>query len=165
MFHVELAPLGGIFRPLKSDLGVFWAKIPLYPYNVKHKKRIFSKPFHGQIFIFWNPFIYIFMCTKIRKITIVHFFSFDACSRPMWPWLQLPPFFAQCPNWGTQVPILKDLFQTYSSCNKNTKTTTLLLQHIGSLLQLISYISSYRNFALDFLDSVRTKAPCGMPKG
>ena len=24
MFHVELAPLGGIFGPLKSDIGVFW---------------------------------------------------------------------------------------------------------------------------------------------
>ena len=24
MFHVEFAPLGGIFGPLKSDLGVFW---------------------------------------------------------------------------------------------------------------------------------------------
>ena len=24
MFHVELAPQGGIFGPLKSDLGVFW---------------------------------------------------------------------------------------------------------------------------------------------
>ena len=24
MVHVELAPLGGIFGPLKSDLGVFW---------------------------------------------------------------------------------------------------------------------------------------------
>ena len=24
MFHVGLAPLGGIFGPLKSDLGVFW---------------------------------------------------------------------------------------------------------------------------------------------
>ena len=53
------------------------------------------------------------------------------------PWLQLPPFFAQCPNWGIQVPILKDLSQTYSSCNKNTKTTTLLLQHIGSPITVI----------------------------
>ena len=53
------------------------------------------------------------------------------------PWLQLPQFFAQCPNWGTQVPILKDLSQTYSSCNKNTKTTTLLLQHMGSLITVI----------------------------
>ena len=24
MFHVELAPLGGTFGPLKWDLGVFW---------------------------------------------------------------------------------------------------------------------------------------------
>ena len=24
MFHVKLAPLGGTFGPLKSDLGVFW---------------------------------------------------------------------------------------------------------------------------------------------
>ena len=24
MFHVELAPLGSILGPLKSDLGVFW---------------------------------------------------------------------------------------------------------------------------------------------
>ena len=24
MFHIELVPLGGIFGPLKSDLGVFW---------------------------------------------------------------------------------------------------------------------------------------------
>ena len=38
MFHVELAPLGGILGPLKSDLGVFWAKIPLYPYNVNIAK-------------------------------------------------------------------------------------------------------------------------------
>ena len=32
---------------------------------------------------------------------------------------------------------MKDLSQTYSSCNKNTKTTTLLLQHIGSLITVI----------------------------
>ena len=83
MFQVELAPLGGILGPLKSDLGIFWAKIPLYPYNVKHKKRIFLKPFHGRIFIFWNPFIYIFICPKIKKITIGNFLSLDACSGPM----------------------------------------------------------------------------------
>ena len=43
MFHVELAPLGVILAPLKSDLGVFWAKIPLYPYNVKNTKNAFSQ--------------------------------------------------------------------------------------------------------------------------
>ena len=44
MFHVELAPLGGILDPLKSDLGVFWAKIPLssdWFYNVKTQKMQF----------------------------------------------------------------------------------------------------------------------------
>ena len=41
MFHGELAPIGGILGPLKSDLGVFWAKIPLYPYNVKTQKTHF----------------------------------------------------------------------------------------------------------------------------
>ena len=43
MFLVELAPLGGILGPLKSDLGVFWPKIPLYPYNVKTQKTHFLK--------------------------------------------------------------------------------------------------------------------------
>ena len=43
VFHVELAPLGGILGPRKSDLGVFWAKIPLYPYNVKTQKTHFLK--------------------------------------------------------------------------------------------------------------------------
>ena len=33
MFYVQLASLGDILGPLKSDLGVFWAKIPLYPYT------------------------------------------------------------------------------------------------------------------------------------
>ena len=44
MFNVELAPLGGILGPLKSDLGVFWAKIPLssdWFYNVKTQKAQF----------------------------------------------------------------------------------------------------------------------------
>ena len=48
MFHGELAPIGGILGPLKSDLGVFWAKIPLYPYYVKTQKKASSQnPFMG----------------------------------------------------------------------------------------------------------------------
>ena len=43
MFHVELAPLGGILGPLKSDLGVYRAKIPLNPDNVKTQKMHFLK--------------------------------------------------------------------------------------------------------------------------
>ena len=69
MFHVELAPLGGIKGPLKSDLGVFWAKIPLYPYNVKTQKRIFSKPLNGRILISWNLILDTFFCTKIKKFS------------------------------------------------------------------------------------------------
>ena len=44
MFHDERAPLEGILDPLKSDLGVFWAKIPLssdWFYNVKTQKKLF----------------------------------------------------------------------------------------------------------------------------
>ena len=49
----------------------------------KHKKRIFSKPFHGRILISWNLIVDTFFCTKIKKFTIVNFFSLDACSGPM----------------------------------------------------------------------------------
>ena len=30
MFHVEVAPLGGILGPLKSELGVFWLDFGLF---------------------------------------------------------------------------------------------------------------------------------------
>ena len=50
----------------------------------KNKNANFSKPFNGRIFIFWNPFIYIFICPKIKKFTIGNFLSLDACSGPMW---------------------------------------------------------------------------------
>ena len=70
MFHVELAPLGGIFDPLKSHLGVFW-------------------PFRGTE---WADFdllesnsIYIFV-HKNQKNYHRHFFSLDACSSPMCPY-------------------------------------------------------------------------------
>ena len=35
-----------------------------------------------RILISWNLILYTFFCTKIKKFTIVHFFSLDACSRP-----------------------------------------------------------------------------------
>jgi len=62
MFHVELAPLGGILGPLKSDLGVFWAKIPLYPYNVKTQKTYFLKTLSWADFhLFESYYIYIYL--------------------------------------------------------------------------------------------------------
>ena len=83
MFHVELAPLGGILGPLKSDLGVFWAKIPLYPYNVKTQKTHFLKTLSWADFdLLESNFRYIFL-HKNQKIYHSEFFSLDACSGPM----------------------------------------------------------------------------------
>ena len=43
----------------------------------------------GQIFLVqngsWNLIVDTFFCTKIKKFTIVNFFSLDACSGPMCP--------------------------------------------------------------------------------
>ena len=46
MFHGELAPIGGILGPLKSDLGVFWFDFGSFFarfYNVKTQKTHFLK--------------------------------------------------------------------------------------------------------------------------
>ena len=74
MFHVELAPLGGILGPLKSDLGVFWAKIPLYPYNVKFSNSIFSKSPNLPILSFWILNVLIIICQFPKRSTVKHFF-------------------------------------------------------------------------------------------
>ena len=61
MFHVELAPLGGIFCPLKSDLGVFWPfRGPDFIMG-KNKNANFSKSPHGPIFKF---------CVVIREVIL-----------------------------------------------------------------------------------------------
>ena len=80
MFHVELAPLGGILGPLKSDLGVFWAKIPLYPYNVKFSNSIFSKSANLPILSFWILNLHIIICQFQKRSTVKHFFSLTPCS-------------------------------------------------------------------------------------
>ena len=83
MFHVELAPLGGILGPLKSDLGVFWAKIPLYPYNVKTQKTHFLKTLSWADFdLLESNSIYIFVHEN-QKNYHGQFFSLDACLSPM----------------------------------------------------------------------------------
>ena len=83
MFHVELAPLGGILGPLKSDLGVFLAKIPLYHYNVKTQKRHFLKTLEWADFdLLESNSLYIFVHEN-KKIYHGQFFSLDACLSPM----------------------------------------------------------------------------------
>ena len=53
MFHVELAPLGGIFGPLKSDLGVFWPFRGTDFIMGKNKNANFSKSPNGPILNFF----------------------------------------------------------------------------------------------------------------
>ena len=84
MFHVELAPLGGIFGPLKSDLGVFW-------------------PFRATDFIMgilkiWDnflgpngPILKFTFLESLRNLWLFGinkkdgcFFRFRTPSRPMW---------------------------------------------------------------------------------
>ena len=85
MFHVELAPLGGIFGPLKSDLGVFWPFRGTDFIMGKNKNANFSKRAHGPIFKF---------CVVIREVilqkngTNQFFFGFDPF-RPLWQALSL----------------------------------------------------------------------------
>ena len=52
MFHVELAPLGGILGPLKSDLGVFWAKIlELITFEILAAERLRLMGFDNRLII------------------------------------------------------------------------------------------------------------------
>ena len=56
MFHVEVAPLGGILGPLKSDLGVFWLYFGLFFalfFNVKTQKTRFLKKLPIELADFW----------------------------------------------------------------------------------------------------------------
>ena len=61
MFHVELAPLGGIFGPLKSDLGVFWPFRGTDFIMGKNKNANFSKRARCPIFKF---------CVVIREVIL-----------------------------------------------------------------------------------------------
>ena len=72
MFHVELAPLGGIFGPLKSDLGVFWPFRGTDFIMGKNKNANFSERARCLIFKFFVV-IREAILQKIRSI----FFGFD----------------------------------------------------------------------------------------
>ena len=83
MSHVELAPLGGNLGPLKSDLGVFWAKIPQYPYNVKFSNLIFSKSPNLPILSFWILNVHIIICQFQKRSTVKHFFFSQSMLLPL----------------------------------------------------------------------------------
>ena len=82
--RIQKLKIGGILGPLKSDLGVFWAKIPLYPYNVKFSNSIFSKSPNLPILSFWILNLHIIICQFQKRSTVKHFFSLTPYSCHMW---------------------------------------------------------------------------------
>ena len=63
MFYVQLAPLGGILGPLKSDLGLFWPFRAIYSRYIIFTKSMFKvwSTIHGIFYVFskftykWTP--------------------------------------------------------------------------------------------------------------
>ena len=51
---------------------------------------------HSEVLFLGGHPVNTFLCTQIKKFTIVHFFSLDACSCPMWATL-----------WKTQTPQIR----------------------------------------------------------
>ena len=85
MFHVKIAPLGGIFGPLalKSDLGVFW------PFRATDFKMGIFENLGFLKTLSWADFdllesnsIYIFVHEN-QNIYHSTFFSLGECSSPM----------------------------------------------------------------------------------
>ena len=77
MFHVELAPLGVIFGPLKSDLGAFWRDFGSFFawfYNVKTQKSVFSKRARQKIlFLAWVVYLYCVLRVPEEKLAVHNF--------------------------------------------------------------------------------------------
>ena len=76
MFHVEVAPLGGIFGPLKSDLGVFWPFRGTDFIMGKNKNPNFSKRAHGRIFKFFVVIREVILQKMAPILDPVNFFRF-----------------------------------------------------------------------------------------
>ena len=74
MFHVELAPLGGIFGPLKSDLGVFWPFRGTDFIMGKNKNGIFSQEARQFFFIFSLTSLFINVLKVPEEKLAVHNF-------------------------------------------------------------------------------------------
>ena len=74
MFHVELAPLGGIFGPLKSDLGVFWPFRGTDFIMGKNQNGIFSQGARQKILIFSLSSLFIGVLKVPEEKLAVHNF-------------------------------------------------------------------------------------------
>ena len=78
MFHVELAPLGGIFGPLKSDLGVFWPFRGTDFIMGKNKNANFSKRARCPILKFFVVIREVILQKMAPILAPVNFFRFSA---------------------------------------------------------------------------------------
>ena len=74
MFHVELAPLGGIFGPLKSDLGVFWPFRGTDFIMGKNQNANFSQRARQKILIFSLSSLFISVLKVPEEKLVVHNF-------------------------------------------------------------------------------------------
>ena len=74
MFHVELAPLGGIFGPLKSDLGVFWPFRGTDFIMGKNQNGNFSQGARQEILIFSLSSLFISVLKVPEEKLAVHNF-------------------------------------------------------------------------------------------
>ena len=74
MFHVELAPLGGIFGPLKSDLGVFWPFRGTDFIMGKNQNSNFSKRARQKFLIFSLSSLFISVLKVPEEKLAVHNF-------------------------------------------------------------------------------------------
>ena len=155
MFHVELAPLGGILDPLKSDLGVFWAKIPLssdWFYNVKTQKTLFLQNRQAEMAKIENiPCImhpaYIQLVAKCSSPSICDARA-TGCTQIIWVYsdfMILLIFFRCCKFWhliqkkSSRIVLIFTLIAASSEheclrCNINLMKSILLHGNISDLV-------------------------------
>ena len=74
MFHFELAPRGGIFGPLKSDLGVFWPSRGTDFIMGKKQNGIFSQGARQKILISSLSSLFISVLKVLEEKLAVHNF-------------------------------------------------------------------------------------------
>ena len=116
MFHVELAPLGGIFGPLKSDIGVFW---PFWGTDFimgKNHNSNFSKRARQNFLIFSLSSLFISVLKVPEEKLAVHNF---------WGWV----LWGKCVPCGTGRPPLIEYIKGYIWSTTDTMFLVYFWKH------------------------------------
>ena len=127
MFHVELAPLGGILGPLKSDLGVFWPFWGTDFIMYKHKKTFYPLRYLAPDFKTYISGIVLQFPTIWLEKNDGYFFLLDGSSGPMWP---------KCfgtPAWYRPIfqTVHSTLLNWFMSLYRFKRLSRTLLQNLG----------------------------------